>query len=127
METVNIPNGHQAVMPYLMLNNASSFQEFVQKVFGAQISAKHFQPQSEKIMHAEASIHGAVIMFCDSTEKYASQTANMFVYVTDADATFQAALENGGVAVTEPADQEYGRSCGISDPCGNVWWITSIS
>ena len=127
MSTVNIPNGHQAVMPYLMLDGAAKFKDFVTKVFDGKIMSEHFQPDSEKIMHSEANINGSTVMFCDSNENYPPQPANMFIYVNDADATYQTALENGGLSVTEPANQEYGRSCGVTDPCGNVWWITSIS
>jgi len=24
------------------------------------------------------------------------------------------------------SDQSYGRTCGVKDPCGNSWWITSV-
>lgn len=127
MSTVNIPNGHQTVMPYLMLDGAEKFKDFVTKVFDGKITSEHFQPDSKKIMHSEADINGSTIMYCDSTEKYAPHPANLFIYVSNADTTYHTALENGGKSVMEPADQDYGRSCGVTDPCGNVWWITSVS
>ena len=51
----------------------------------------------------------------------------MFVYVEDADETYKKAVENGAETVMPPDDQPYGRSCGVTDPFGNVWWITSIT
>ena len=36
------------------------------------------------------------------------------------------ALQAGATSVMPPADQDYGRSCGVKDPCGNTWWITSV-
>jgi PhnB protein len=127
MSTLKIPTGHQAVIPYLMLTDATKFKTFATNVFDAKITAEHLKPNSEKIMHGEANINGSVVMFCDSTQDYPAHPANMFVYVADADATYLNALKNGGQSIMEPDDKEYGRSCGITDPCGNVWWITSIA
>lgn len=65
-------------------------------------------------------------MMGDRTEDFGVATANLFIYVDDADATFNLALENGATIVNNLADQDYGRSGGIQDPFGNVWWITSM-
>jgi uncharacterized glyoxalase superfamily protein PhnB len=51
----------------------------------------------------------------------------MFVYVADADVTFDKAIKAGSTTVMEIADLEYGRSGGVTDPFGNVWWITSVA
>lgn len=126
MSKLNIPEGHQAVMPYLMLDNATKFQDFVIAVFDATIKTLHHQPDSTKIMHAEADIQGSRMMFCDSTAQYPRHPAQLFVYVHHADETYSKAIENGASSIMEPKDQDYGRSCGISDICGNIWWITSI-
>lgn len=127
MSTVKIPNGHQAVMPYLMLDGAAKFRDFTINVFDGKITATHYQPDNaDKIMHSEVVIHGSTIMFCDSREEWPAHPANMFVYVTNADETYEKALSEGADSVLPPSDQDYGRSCGVSDPCGNVWWITSV-
>ena len=127
MSTVKIPNGHQAVMPYLMLDGAVKFKDFVTKVFDSTISHSQYQDDNPNaIRHAEANVNGSTIMFCDSRPEWPAQPANMFVYVEDADDTYQKALDEGGKSIMEPADQDYGRSCGVEDPCGNVWWITSV-
>ena len=65
-------------------------------------------------------------MFADSTEQYLPMPAGLFIYVDDADKTYQSALDNGATAVTELANQSYGRSGGVKDTFGNVWWITSL-
>ena len=33
---MNIPTGHQAVMPYLMMENAAGFIDFIKAVFDAE-------------------------------------------------------------------------------------------
>jgi uncharacterized glyoxalase superfamily protein PhnB len=76
--------------------------------------------------HCEANINGCTIMFSNSRGKWKPATANMFVYVDDADETYKKAIDAGSTTVMPPADQVYGRSCGVADPFGNVWWITSV-
>ena len=36
-------------------------------------------------------------------------------------------MEVGATTLMEVADQSYGRSGGVQDPYGNVWWITSMN
>lgn len=122
---MQIPEGYQAVMPYLILKNAAGFIDFTQKVFDAEQKYKELREDGHTIRHAEIAISGSVIMCAESTEEYPVQTANLFVYVENADDTYAKALQNGATSINEPADQSYGRTCGVSDPNGNVWWITS--
>ncbi|MCF2498786.1 VOC family protein [Dyadobacter chenhuakuii] len=127
MSTVKIPNGHQAIMPYLMLDGASKFLDFTTKVFNGVVTQTHFQEDEPNLIkHSEVSINESTIMFCDSRAEWPAKPASMFVYVENADDTYQKALAEGGNSIMEPADQDYGRSCGVEDPCGNVWWITSV-
>ncbi len=122
---MNIPIGHQAVMPYLMLEDAAGFIGFVKKVFDAEIT--HESMRDGIVGHCEAQIGGSTIMFSNSRDQWTPQTANMFVYVENADETYAKAVENGSQTVMPPDDQDYGRSCGVTDPFGNTWWITSVA
>lgn len=122
---MKIPENYQTVMPYLIVENAAEFITFTQKVFGAKETHKTMRDENI-IMHAEIIIGGSTIMLADATDKFKVSNAGLFVYVDDADDTFKSALNNGGAVVTELADQSYGRSGGIKDPFGNVWWITSV-
>ena len=122
---MKIPENYQTVMPYLILENASEFIAFTQKVFGAKETHKTMR-DGNTIMHAEVLIGGSTIMFAEATEKFKVRNAGLFVYVDDADETYKSALKNGSIIVTELANQSYGRSGGIKDPFGNVWWITSV-
>jgi PhnB protein len=124
MENLNIPEGYQTIMPYLIVENAAEFSNFTKNVFGAE--EKHKSMRTETlIMHAEISIGGSVIMFADATEQYSKQTAGLFIYVDDCDTIYQKGLDNGAISLMEPADQGYGRSGGIRDPFGNTWWLTT--
>lgn len=46
------------------------------------------------------------------------------VWVTDPDATFARAVEQGATIVTEISDNAFGQRGGrIKDPFGNIWWV----
>lgn len=124
---MNIPQGHQRIMPYLMIQDASKFIDFTQKVFAASLSFKRMRKDEKTIMHAEIMIGESAIMFAETTDQWSKATANLFVYVENADDTFHKALEADATEVLALRDQDYGRSGGVADPFGNVWWITSVA
>jgi PhnB protein len=125
MKNLAIPHGYQRVMPYLILNDAQIFLDFVTNIFNASTKMKHIRDDGT-IMHAEIQIGESTIMFAESDDKWKPQVSGLFIYVENADETFKKALEEGATSVLQLRDREYGRSGGIVDPCGNTWWITSI-
>lgn len=123
---MKILEGYQTVMPYLILKNAQKFIEFTASVFGAKENKDHRSMRDENtIMHSEIVIGESTIMFAERTEKYEVRNGGFFIYVENADETYKKAMDNGATAITELADQPYGRSGGVKDPFGNDWWITS--
>ncbi len=120
---MKIPDGHQAVMPYLMMEDAAGFIEFITTVFDAEMTQQEMRDGI--IGHCEARIGGSTLMFSQSRDEWKPATANLFVYVPDADGAYQKAIDRGATVVMEMADQPYGRSGGVTDPHGNVWWITT--
>ncbi len=124
MQNLTIPQGHQQVMPYLIVKNAAGFFEFMQAVFGATEKVKVMRDEYS-IMHAEMHLGSSTIMFADATNEFPVQTAGLFIYVDDCDAVYLKALSLNAKSIMSPADQDYGRSAGIADPHGNTWWITA--
>ncbi|HXS36689.1 MAG TPA: VOC family protein [Flavipsychrobacter sp.] len=120
-----VPEGYQAVMPYLILDGATEFIKFTQKVFGAEEKMKVMRNENT-VMHAEISIGGSVIMFADSTDQYPEQPGVFFIYVDNADDTYKSALSEGATVVSELTNQDYGRSGGVMDTFGNTWYITTM-
>ena len=119
------PDNHQAVMPYILVDHAEKFLAFSEAVFDANQTFMMHDDQ-QRIRHAEVNIDGATIMFANATDKWPAHPCQLFVYVSDADASYQRALDHGATSVMELSTQDYGRTCGIKDPCGNTWWITSV-
>ena len=125
MENLSIPAGYQRLMPYLILKDAQSFFGFMQAVFGATEKYKAMRDETT-IQHAELQVGDSTIMYANSTDEWTTQTAGMFVYVANADETYEKALAEGATSVMPVSDQPYGRSGGVTDPFGNVWWITGV-
>ncbi|UEG52803.1 VOC family protein [Mucilaginibacter daejeonensis] len=124
MQDLQIPDGYQHVMPYLILKDAAAFIAFAQKVLGATEKMRTLRDDGHTIMHAEILIGKSTIMLAEATADFSPQNAGMFVYVADCDAAYRTALDEDATSIMPPADQGYGRSCGVTDPFGNTWWIT---
>jgi len=124
MKELKLPEGYQTVMPYLILNNAMDFFEFTKKVFDAREKERYLN-EDGSLMHGEVVIGGSTIMFGNASEQWKVQTAGLYVNVVNADKTFQKAIDSGSTVVQAMSDQSYGRSGGVKDPFGNVWWITT--
>lgn len=120
---MNLPQGYQTVMPYLILKDVAAFIDFTKTVFGAEEMAV-YNNENGSIMHAEIQIGGSTLMMGQSTEDWGVQNAGLYIHVEDTDGTFQKALEQGATVIMPVENKEYGRTCGVKDPQGNTWWIT---
>jgi len=124
---MKLPENYQTVMPYLIVPGAQQFIDFTQKVFGAvENTAMRSVREDGSIRHSEVMIGGSTIMFADSTEQFPTATAGLFLCVEEADETYKKALDEGATTIMDVTDQDYGRTCGVTDPLGNVWWITRL-
>ena len=112
-------------MPYFVVDGADKFRNFIESVFNAQVTYEGTAPDGSK-GHCEARIGDSTIMFAGSGGPWTPRTSDLFVYVVDADQVHRKAVENGATTILGPEDKDYGRSCGVTDPFGNVWWITSV-
>ncbi len=123
---MKIPKTHQAIMPYLILNGALQFIDFTKNVFNAYLTSSSMRDDNKTVAHSEIQISGSTIMFAEATDQWKAKTSNLFLYVENADETYNKAIENGATALMELSNQPYGRTAGVTDPFGNVWWITSV-
>jgi PhnB protein len=115
----------QTILPYLMLVNAAEFIEFAQIVFNAETLLLNMAGDNRTVLNAEIRIGHTVMLLSEAKDKYGKAVGNFFIYVGDADETFDRAVFHGASVVTEVADMDYGRSGGIEDPFGNTWWLTT--
>jgi PhnB protein len=122
---MKIAEGHQALMPYLMLNNASEFADWMKTIFNAEPGITHFH-EDGSVQHGEITVNGMVMMYSQARAEYPAVNTHFFIYVDDADKYYAAALAHGASSARPLTDQPYGRSGGVKDPFGLTWWITSL-
>ena len=114
---------HNTITPYLTVQRAEEFVDFVKQAFGG---VELFRTTgSAGGLHAEVNIGDSKLMIGGYKGVEEMPTA-LHLYVPDADAVYQRALEAGATSLEEPVDQFYGdREAGVKDPTGNVWWIAT--
>lgn len=119
------PNGYHTVTPYLVVKDVPQLIDFLQKVFDAKIT-EQVKRKDGTTTHAEVKIADSVIMMGQPQDDSRVLSSMLYVYVKDADVTYQKALSAGATSVAEPADQFYGdRSAGVKGPLGNFWYIAT--
>ena len=127
-----IPDGYQAVTPYLIVSGAARALDFYKQVFGATEIMR--MPGPNGIAHAEIRIGDSVVMLADESPDmgYKGPVAlggspvSLMLYVADVDATFQRAIAAGAVQQRPVKDQFYGdRSGTLEDPFGHVWTLAT--
>jgi PhnB protein len=121
-----IRKGFRSITPYLILNDAGRFAEFLQEALGGEETFRAPTPDG-KIMHAEARVAGAMIEFSDANANFPPTPGALHFYVDDVDKAYERALDAGAKSITAPADQSYGeRSASVQDAFGNQWYFAKL-
>lgn len=118
------PEGFSSITPIIVVEDAQKLLDFVKRAFDAE--EMHVVRDKEgRIQHAQIKIDGGIFMLADTMER-SPVLATLYLYVPDCDAFYERGLASGATSIREPADQFYGdRNGGITDPCGNTWWIAT--
>lgn len=125
-ETPYIPTGFSAITPYLHLQEAQAFIEFVQAAFGAEVTMNNVQ--DGRIMHAELRIAGCMLELSEAREDWPALPAAFHFYVPDCDAVHARALAAGAEELQPPMDQPYGeRSSALKDRWGVRWYVATVT
>jgi uncharacterized glyoxalase superfamily protein PhnB len=120
--------------PYLGVNDADKAIAFYQDVFGAREDMRLNHPETGKVIHAQISIQGRLIMLADAHPEFLKSpadlggtTVRLCLRVDDVDATVAAAVKAGATVTKPPADEFYGqRSATIRDPSGHEWMLQHL-
>lgn len=122
---VFLPKGYHSVTPFIVVNGANNFIDFLKNAFDAKEICRYNQG-NDLIIHAEVQIGDSRIMLSDVPEASNRMTYTLYVYVDDVDNSYQMALTAGANSLREPTDEFYGdRRAGVLDPFGNQWWIAT--
>ncbi|MGB9232776.1 MAG: VOC family protein [Terriglobales bacterium] len=123
-----IPKGFRTVTPYLVAQDGPALLEFAKRAFSAEEISRGIG--SAGGLHAAVRIGDSMLMIGGGIPGHEFRsTPNMHalhIYVEDADAVYQKAVDAGALSIDAPRDQEYGeRSGSVKDPAGNYWYIAT--
>lgn len=120
-----IPDGYGTIFPYMIVKDARRLAAFLSTVFGASVEGKSVMPDG-RVANTRLRIGTSVFMIGEAaSDGMQAMPGSYYAYVEDVDATFAAALENEATIIFPPSDMPYqDRQAGITDPLGNVWWIS---
>ncbi len=121
-----IREGFHTITPYLIIEGAAEFLDFLKAAFGAKERLRIPRPGTSMVMHAEVDIGGYIVELADANEQFPPRPAELHLYVADADAVYARAVAAGATSVFAPVDQGYGdREAYVKDRFGNKWYIAT--
>ena len=119
-----VPDGFQTVTPFLNITNAAAAIELYQKAFGAEVRESFSGPDG-KIMMCELQIGTSVVRISDAI-KDAPTSSGLSLYVDNADAWWQRAVDAGLEIAVPLQDMFWGDRFGmLRDSHGNSWAIAT--
>jgi uncharacterized glyoxalase superfamily protein PhnB len=124
-----IPEGFHTVTPNLVVDGAAEAINWYVKALGAEERGR-MAGSDGKIMHAELRIGDSIIFLNDpvmgskSPKQFGGSPVNFHIYVEDADALFNRAVQAGATVRMPVTDMFWGdRSGMVVDPYGHSWGI----
>ena len=134
MSDVNpVPEGYSTVTPSLTLENCAEAIEFYQKAFGAEELSRAPGPGGS-VWHAELQIGDSKIMVNSAFPEqgahgpghFGGSPMSIWLYVEDADAAVERAVEAGADIAMPLQDMFWGdRMAKVTDPFGFSWTIAT--
>ncbi len=129
-----IPAGFRTLTPHLLVRGAAKAIAFYKKAFDAEAVVTMPGPDG-KLVHAEIKIGDSMLMLADEMPEMEYWSAPpslkgtsvaIGLYVEDADAVFQQAVEAGAQVLMPMMDAFWGDRYGkITDPFGHCWEIAT--
>ena len=129
-----IPEGYHSVTPALLVRGGAQAIDFYTRAFGARELGRMPAPDGQRIWHAELQIGDARLMLADefpdmgghAPESLGGTPVSLHLYVEDADATVQRALDAGATVIQPLMDAFWGDRYGrIKDPFGHEWGVAT--
>jgi PhnB protein len=126
-----VPDRFHTITPQLVVRDADAAIGFYCQAFGARLLARHAH-ESGRVQHAELSLGDSLLLLHDDFSDLGGPAAprpgqsgvTIHLYVPDADAVFQQALDAGATSLIPVASQPWGDRYGIlQDPYDHRWSI----
>ena len=113
------PDGRPTVTPRLFTPDVPGLAGFLQAVFDA-------EGELQADIPTDLRIGDSIVMVSDGGGVREASAATLYIYVADADQTYQRALDFGARSIEPPADMPWGdRRAIVQDAWGNSWQIAT--
>jgi len=128
-----VPSGFHTLTPHLIVSGAADAVAFYQKAFNAEEVSRMAGP-GKKLMHAVIRVGDSLFMLADEFPQWDTRgpqaiggsPITVHMYVDDADAVFNQAVEAGATVLSPLEDQFWGDRYGkLQDPFGHIWAIAT--
>jgi PhnB protein len=127
-----VPAGYHTVTPHLVVKDAAKAIDFYKRAFGAEVLFRMNGPDGKSVMHAELRIGDSPVMIAEEAPQWGAlgpqslggSPVTISLYVTDADAVYNRAVQAGAEATMPLANQFWGDRYGkLKDPFGHHWAV----
>jgi uncharacterized glyoxalase superfamily protein PhnB len=116
---MRLPDGWHSLTPRIVTDDIAGLVEFLRRAFGATGDVHADRPAVMRIGDSNLMISGV--------GPRPAVSAFLYLYVDDAEATYQRALQAGARSLEAPLDTPYGdRRAMVEDHWGNVWQIATF-
>jgi PhnB protein len=113
------PDGWRTVTPRIVTDDVARLVGFLKIVFGATGRLQSGAP-------TELRIGDSLVLISDGGGAREAMPAFLYVYVENADATYQRAIAAGAESIERPGEMPYGdRRATVRDSWGNIWQIAT--
>ena len=121
------------ITPYLTIKGANEAIEFYKKAFGATENSRLPYEDGKRLMHAEISLNGSIVLLSDEFPEHGQVLAPAapnapvavalhFEKPADLDAAFKRASDAGATTEMAPSDMFWGgRFAALTDPFNHRW------
>ena len=120
------PANYPSISPYLICEDAEGIIRFLERVFDAALIRRFDRPDGS-LMHAEVRIDDSIVMIGGGATAQQSEGPHIHVYVRDAQAVYDRAIQHGAQAVQAPTrkrpDDDFRG--GFRDAAGTTWWVAT--
>lgn len=121
---MHVPPGFTTLFPYLFVDGAHAYLDFLVRGLGGEIVGVHQTPDGV-VRNAQLRFGDTIIMVSEAGEGREPTRGTYYLYVENADAAMARGVEAGGTMESEVGDRVYGdRQGGLRDPAGNIWWLS---
>jgi uncharacterized glyoxalase superfamily protein PhnB len=121
----SVPAAGAVLNPFVIVDDAAGFIDFVSDVFGVEESVEARTPMPDgKLIHAQLRLGNVDLMIADRLDGWPPRPGLLQVWVGDVATVLQRAGTRGASTVTEPT-AFYGQvTLGrMLDPWQNIWWL----